>query len=415
MVILAESIDFDCLDIINYGREWMKVFQRKLFYAFLLILGIFAITGCDPMYQVGIRHLSYIIEPDTNNLFILAQSDCYGVCFPGFGFSKDGGLTWEELSNLKVGNPEYRKLIDSSNDCLDSCEFVDKINGNIRYKVFEGKTLYRSTDNGMTWVKEVDIPKWEQYQINFIEKKYGSTRNFESSPTKGVNLFTLRGPFDAITDPVTKNLILAMGIEGVVVKNQGGIITWSEANRFSHIQTPTRWGMLGEINLHIWFSGIIIGLLLVIIGLLILKKEKQVSIGLITVIPSLLLVIIPFDILAIPIENSLNSCTINFRYYCEHQSYSIYTFIYGLFIILLFLTILAKMRSLQQNGILPTPKIILSAILIVIIYWTPVILWSQGLPLNYDLSTIAGFFLCFCFSIFYFSRINRKTLKPTHE
>jgi hypothetical protein len=247
--------------------------NRKLAWNIFFVAVLFALFlgSCDPNNPLGIRMIGYypseLSQSGKNELVGLLET--WG---PGGGTyvkSTDGGMTWQnperkEIENHYQVNFYQTKFI--TGDCTYECEFLDYVNYQIHYRIREGKTLERSLDGGISWKAELSVPAWNPMQANYVKSLYLDT---------GLIPRDIRGPFDAITDPETGNLVVAMGYEGILVRQPGKDWEWIPVGEFKYIEMPTGWGMLfSQVYPSDWLRGIVFSLIIILIAV---RSTQQVS------------------------------------------------------------------------------------------------------------------------------------------
>ena len=128
--------------------------------------------------------------------------------------------------------------------CIQTCEFAYPQMDQIHYRILPGKHLQRSLDNGISWQEELEVPDWNQMGKNYVNLKFSE---MGSTPRD------MRGPFSAVSDPNRGNLIVAMGIEGVLVRSKDNQWTWVSLGGFKQIN-PSRSDMLKLIPNQEWLK-----------------------------------------------------------------------------------------------------------------------------------------------------------------
>ncbi len=124
--------------------------------------------------------------------------------------SRDGGLTWQRIEEDEA----------DMNRCIERDMNADWVipnpgNSQIQYWISPEKKVYISSDGGNDWQLELDLSASEA-QIAYY-------KNIQS-----YWYFFTTGPLDALVDGDTGNLILAMGIEGILTRTPEGELLWFE-------------------------------------------------------------------------------------------------------------------------------------------------------------------------------------------
>ncbi len=121
--------------------------------------------------------------------------------------SRDGGLTWEEA-------PPGRQADGSS--CQrhrEAWELRPPDSAGVVYRLGPGTGIDRSVDGGQTWAREVNLQGSE-------------ARSAYQALTGEGNVIASAGPLDAVVDPATGNVVVAMGHDGVLTRTPDGTWHW---------------------------------------------------------------------------------------------------------------------------------------------------------------------------------------------
>jgi hypothetical protein len=160
----------------------------------------------------------------------LPPDEDYGVsCFVEFAdmivasapvfdvfYSRDGGLTWQREVESPPGI--------SGSDCTPNKKPPKELwvtpDGLIRYRFDPGKSIEISTDSGKRWALAYDLAgiKWEPV----------------STPEPERNVVVQPGPLDAMIDPISGNVLLAMGHAGVLVGLPSGEWRWVSVGQYEN-------------------------------------------------------------------------------------------------------------------------------------------------------------------------------------
>ena len=244
----------------------------RIRYALILfVVGVLFLTGCDYNYTFGIRSLSFSNPDEIPPAALVVLKNCT-FCGPVYYYSVDSGFTWTMFSDAESQIPETSKRLRETDysGCVQTCEFQDPITKGARYRITVGKTLSRSMDGGVSWEKEVTVPDWDQMTRNYLD--------MNQLIPKGAQISLVRGPFSALPDPGTGNLIVAMGLEGVLVRPKEGEWRWVKVGEFEHIKTPSLFvhGWTMKTFLSILYLILFIGLaVLVVSGIFSLWGEQK--------------------------------------------------------------------------------------------------------------------------------------------
>jgi hypothetical protein len=118
--------------------------------------------------------------------------------------SNDGGLTWSETSILANPPCENKSLNQG-----DWQEIEDRKSG-LTFRYFPGEPIQSSENGGQNWVEVYHPSQPSEAMWAYVAKSRAD------SPTSNP------GPFDAIQDPTSGNILFAMGQEGVLVHTASG-------------------------------------------------------------------------------------------------------------------------------------------------------------------------------------------------
>ncbi len=168
----------------------------------VLVLGALATMANSPAPDPGITCL---IREGT---VVLA----YGGAWRTGGYvSSDGGLTWQETSQDMVCEGHQ-----------EPWQFQDPLNQGAKYRVTPGSGIEWSEDGGVTWRREVNLSGQEAKHAHY-----------ERAHT---NVWSRPAPSDALVDPVTGNLVAAMGIEGALIRTPDRRWEWVAVGPYRHVE-----------------------------------------------------------------------------------------------------------------------------------------------------------------------------------
>ena len=113
--------------------------------------------------------------------------------------SNDGGLTWKKVSPVNY----VESCSHSSRHSYLSRKWGidDPHDPLVKYRFEPQVSIERSSDGGRTWQQELDLSGTEARAVYYLQSSIS------------YNKF-VAGPLDAVFDPSTGNLIVAMGFEG---------------------------------------------------------------------------------------------------------------------------------------------------------------------------------------------------------
>lgn len=142
--------------------------------------------------------------------------------------SIDGGLVWNlapryaaDRYESACAEPERRYRIGDT-----QWDLVDPKDDQVIYRFERGAGIIKSADGGRTWFTDMDLPSWTQAQFSYYAR-------FNS---QGALAYDNRGPYDAILQSGTGNLVVTMGIEGVLVKTPAAEWRWVDLGPYHHVE-----------------------------------------------------------------------------------------------------------------------------------------------------------------------------------
>jgi hypothetical protein len=146
--------------------------------------------------------------------------------------SRDGGMSWLSES---YENYNYREEIPKCTQ--ESNVLVDPTNELIQYRWIPADRIERSSDGGITWVREYDLVELRQD----VRHYYNRSRFYWADNTIIADYQS--GPFSGLIDSKTGNVVLAMGLDGVLVRTPDAEWVWvrvgpyflANLERFDHI------------------------------------------------------------------------------------------------------------------------------------------------------------------------------------
>jgi len=157
----------------------------------LVVLAVLVTAGSSPaMYPTGIQRLGEV----------------NGIIYTCDFHSRDGGLTWEEGGDTEL--PMY-------SGHYGPWQMVNPLNARVVHRFMPGVSIDRSDDGGVTWHSDFNLGG-EEARVASLSKGYLAV-----------------GPFDAVLHRASGNLIVAMGLEGVLVRPSSGEWRWVTVGSFS--------------------------------------------------------------------------------------------------------------------------------------------------------------------------------------
>ncbi|MEE4195158.1 MAG: hypothetical protein V2J07_08170 [Anaerolineae bacterium] len=296
--------------------------------------------------------------------------------------ASNGGLHWTAVP------PGF----DFGTSQIDECNFfrsfeplqtiIDPSNEQNQFKFSEDNTIKHSTDGGKTWVDEFEIkPKTEAGLAHYSRHHLVS--------------FNEHLPLDAEFDVVTGNLILAMGFEGILVRDFSGNYSWVDLGGYEHIE------MTFESILELLYPGDVgIGIFLAAIAVAFFRRKEMTVVELIlwgiTVTYTLL-----YGFVVEPAKNS-----------------------YGYNTIIVFwglvggLTLSVALFILTYIKVRPVMPVFLTGCMIPVIYIATMLLWGYNIIPWYQLAFGIGVVLSAGWTVFrhfQYSKLRKKIVEGEVE
>ncbi len=152
--------------------------------------------------------------------------------FQGPFVSRDGGLTWRE-------EPEMREDV----ECLEQPkpQTLEIPESSEIYRFEPGVRVELSRDGGQTWATEVNLGG---HDARAAYRRVLQGGGDDMGP----------GPLDALFDPRTDNVILAMGREGILVSTSPGQWEWVAVGRYEYIPLETVGQVAVLLQGEIWLA-----------------------------------------------------------------------------------------------------------------------------------------------------------------
>jgi hypothetical protein len=191
-----------------------------------LLLAVLLTMGNAPPTDWGIDSL--VVEDQT----IVAHSN-YGIFT-----SEDGGLSWQRshiwpTSDSRISESTGRE------------RYAFGTSSGVPHRFTPGVVIEVSEDGGKTWPHEFSLSPAGQAARAYYERRKGSP------------VFK-PGPLDAVVDPVTRNIIFAMGHEGVLVFKANAEWVWVPVGDYSRFEfdrsSVILFLLVGEILLAVGFG-----------------------------------------------------------------------------------------------------------------------------------------------------------------
>jgi hypothetical protein len=155
--------------------------------------------------------------------------------------SPDGGLTWKALGN------DAPTICRGDNTATGSV--ILTVPDNTMYHFLAGQGIDRSADNGATWQSIYTFTPLTEPDQTYIKLTHTGNIAFGAPP------------YDAAFDTNSGNLVVAMGLDGVLVRRPSGVWTWAAVGPYQHDSLQLA-GASGLVTLLLYqvFLAILVGL-----------------------------------------------------------------------------------------------------------------------------------------------------------
>ncbi len=179
--------------------------------------------------------------------------------YPQSFVSNDGGLSWQSLAG--EGTVQCSPV-------REDIPVIKSTSGDAQYRVNPGRSIERSVDGGVTWNTDFIITGYSEQEQTYVRMTHSGNLSFTS------------GPYAALMDPATGDLVLAMGLEGTLVRNASGQYTWAAVGPYRHdsLKEAGAMGVALLLGKQLWVA-VLVGL-----GWLFTRAVRQLGKGRVWVI-----------------------------------------------------------------------------------------------------------------------------------
>ena len=272
--------------------------------------------------------------------------------------SEDGGITWQQNSLEERTSYNFPPCTRTSGEWRERQEWVltDPANHQIQYRFRPGEGVDISQDGGQTWMADFDLSE--------VGKEARAL--YHNNTHQGFGLpFTFPGPLDALIDEQSRNLILAMGHDGVLVRKPDGEWRWVTVGPYTFERLDQFDAITQILETELWFA-LVLGILS--LPTLVQPLRNDMSC---TLVSSLILGWVAWASAAIlfPPVRDINSY--GFDYIIP------FTAIVVAGLVALSLALLTAVDVLSEKPIALLPMVVLGAV-VSLLFLFPYILWTQG-------------------------------------
>lgn len=210
--------------------------------------GAFHTLGWMSLPLAALLTIANTVAPDQGITCLTFQDErvVASTAFYGAYASSDGGLSW--------------RASERRDDCFSQSDsrwvpgpssVADPANPNTLYRYSAGIVIEKSVDGGQTWQSEFQLTQNSEAEKAYYKKYH------KGNPT------VQPGPFAALADPRTGNIIFAMGNEGVLVRQANGSWVWVSVGDYRHLEFRQVGAFLSLLSGEMWLA---LGFALLLIG-----------------------------------------------------------------------------------------------------------------------------------------------------
>ena len=318
-------------------------------------LSLAALATVANQALTSVYGINYLQEQENDVLAIACNSSSVGVYFA----SQDGGLSWQ----LKPAQAERSLYCDGRHGVAE----LASDGGRVRYRFRPGESIERSDDGGQTWRREMTL-QGNQARTVYLE---GQIENAAYRP------HFEPGPLDALVHSLTGNVILAMGLEGVLVRTPDAQWRWVSAGSFQPATMDRPGTVASFMQKEIWLALTLIGLTIGALAACIRRTRWGI-----------LWLCVGWGIWGVTV---LTSPALSYRpgVYEDISRPAIDALLIGA-------TLAAALLGWKGGRLfyaeLPRalPRAILTAVLSTLLFILPYVLWSQGVLAGYTTAQLVG-------------------------
>lgn len=219
------GLRMDATDLITLPALWIgwRIWQRVSSTTPILSLGWVA-------FALGmLGTLATSCAPANYGIALLCQNENSLLAFTnaGYGYaafqSLDGGLTWNAVKNQTPPNACIERF--SSWPVVSTQTLTD---GRRQYRLVPGEAIYLSMNNQPeTNVFDLSLYQHDSYKL--LHEGASSSTFLCGGP----RIYKV-GPLDALIDQQSGNLILAMGLDGILLKSPDSDWQWVAVGSYHH-------------------------------------------------------------------------------------------------------------------------------------------------------------------------------------
>jgi hypothetical protein len=210
-------------------------------------------VGLAVLPVIALLTLADSAMPDYGIIYMEVKEDALLACSSrGVFESRDGGLTWElgsfDSLNCYQMSPENTVVSDPGNE-------------DILYR-YAPNRIERSTDKGETWALDYEMAPASEAERIYLEAHQSVSFYGDLDP-----------PFYALADPVSGNILFAMGRDGVLVRRAGEVAayTWVSVDLYHRVEID-RLELIGMVGGELCMALIAGGLVITLASLFIRKS-----------------------------------------------------------------------------------------------------------------------------------------------
>jgi hypothetical protein len=340
----------DLLALVSLGMSW-RFWQRRSQPA-----SFRAAPGWAVLSSAALLTIANSAMPDEGVVFVCSTRQLVyaGYDSPYRDFvSADGGLSWTYNGG------------DDSDDCKSSPE----VDSNVRYRFDpDDDAIERTEDGGQSWQRESAPSTGQAAGVYYKEKRCGeSDCLFEP------------GPRSATVDPATGNVIFAMGVQGVLVRESNGEWAWASVGRYSRLEPG-----LGDMILTLLSGEMLLALGFALLSILTLLRRLHTS-----RLRRILLVL--FWLLG-TIDAILAFAILHDPAFGPEEATYFYALTFAACLVVAFL-VLWDMPAIAQHAPALPKRLAVVALGIAVLFLIPYLLWVLDVVPEYYVSVLLAFAL----------------------
>jgi hypothetical protein len=286
----------------------------------------------------------------------------------GWYKSSDGGQTWGQF---------YEKLQGLATSCSTRSaipwQVADTENPNRLWRIQESeKFIEQSVDGGRSWQTVYTFPSGKEV------RKY----HYRPETPFLASYIEPGGPYNGVVDPVTSNLIVSMGFEGVVVASPTGEVKRVDVGPYAFVEINEL--SLGQRLNNEFLLALILGFLVICIGSIpIWDNSRKSSVFVIGVMVGTAVWFI-YALFAKEVGIIWAAGFVFFAY--SGSQFSIFSFFGWIFYLFLTGAAIEKIKKVHSWQLVR--QILKAATASIVLFLIPLVFWATGILPSYQLAIL---------------------------